>query len=318
MSGFIDSPGDASADLAEVASKELRPGTIVRLRHLERKPEYEGHVAKVVRKTADEEKYVVKLHSAFWKTGTAQGAKEIAVPATKLFELEEKVYPPASALVRSSLTDTCPITREATLRQQPILDDCISQEVGMQILGVGGWGLPDLLANSIFDWLRSRFVDPSKVRCTSSSSHRGDFPLSAVMSWENDWWISDSQRFNGGEGSEYLDFELGSGSLRRVTTIGIRIPPLPHGPLSVRNFRVHVSKYVGSDNDDTARDWRVVGEFRTLDTERMQEFALEAPVDARYVRIECTSNAASDEGEIGLFLTSRVLDCVGLYQVAIL
>ncbi|CAE7342774.1 unnamed protein product [Symbiodinium natans] len=40
----------------------------------------------------------------------------------------------------------------------------------------------------------------------------------------------------GGVGREYLDFSFDA--MRRISFVAVKIPPLPYGPLSVRDFHV--------------------------------------------------------------------------------
>jgi hypothetical protein len=124
-----------------------------------------------------------------------------------------------------------------------------------------------------------------------ASSTRGDFPLSAVLD-ENDktWWISKPGSFSQGRGSEYLEFQFRSFSVVRV--LGLSIPPLPMGPLSVREFSVKA--FVN-------KTWVPVSPLlRTLDKAGFQEFAIE-PVTTRRLRVVCSSTAAEWADVVGLF-----------------
>merc|ERR1712217_28565 len=79
-------------------------------------------------------------------------------------------------------------------------------------------------------------VDRHQVTVSASSS-RGDFPLHVVL--EDDdrlWWISKPGSFVDGRGEEYLEFAFSLPATLPV--LGISIPPMPMGPLSVREFMV--------------------------------------------------------------------------------
>lgn len=79
--------------------------------------------------------------------------------------------------------------------------------------------------------------DVISVSCASTT--RGDFPLKEILTTnERSWWISADGSFELGYGREWLEFSFGG--LKRISYIGIRIPPMPQGPLSVREFVLHV------------------------------------------------------------------------------
>jgi hypothetical protein len=146
-------------------------------------------------------------------------------------------------------------------------------------------------------------VGEDDISVTGCSSSRRDFPLEVVLNDARDeWWISAPGSTPGGYGEEYLEFSMGSVP-HRVQFVSLCIPPLPHGPLSVRAFHVLAADASGS--------WVSVSpEFLTLDRADLQEFALVPPVDTTAIRIVCTRNAAA--GGNPIFGT----DCIGLFQVS--
>jgi hypothetical protein len=119
--------------------------------------------------------------------------------------------------------------------------------------------------------------------------------------------------------------------LRQLHRVSMRIPPLPHGPLSVRRF------YLQGGRSTTAnaprRSWnkqdraepdplaaqqpqhKTLGwewgqrsaVFTTLDAPRLQHFAVYPPLEAEAVRLVCVENAAgvdlmgSQHGSIGFW-----------------
>merc|ERR1739848_403318 len=111
-----------------------------------------------------------------------------------------------------------------------------------------------------------------------------------------------------GCGSEYLEFSFGSVS-RRVSYVGVCIPPMPYGPLSVRHFHIEAAQRI--PGCDTV-SWKVVSEesLRTLDEDGLQEFGLDPPLDTTTVRLVCTLTAARACN------SRQHTDCVGLFQVA--
>lgn len=140
--------------------------------------------------------------------------------------------------------------------------------------------------------LAAKRVDVDRVVVRASST-RGDFPLAAVL--EDDdrkWWISKPGSFSQGRGEEYLEFEFASHTVVRV--MGISIPPMPMGPLSVREFSVEAL---------VKQQWQAVSpRLQTLDQTGLQEVALQL-VDTRRLRVKCFASAAP-------------MDSVGLFQIS--
>lgn len=135
-------------------------------------------------------------------------------------------------------------------------------------------------------------VDQVSVR---ASSTRKDFPLHVVLEEDDSkWWISAPGSFSRGRGEEYLEFEFASLSALRV--LGISIPPMPMGPLSVREFSVEAF---------VDKRWQSVSpRLQTLDRVGLQEVALES-VETHRLRVKC-------------FATAAPMDSVGLFQISFL
>jgi len=104
-----------------------------------------------------------------------------------------------------------------------------------------------------------------------------------------------------------LEFSFGP-MARRVTYIGLKIPPLPFGPLSVRDFHLEVPAASG-------QGWVQASPrpMMTLDTDEMQDFCIHPPLETKSVRLVCTRNAAAACSEGG---SGAAADCIGLFQVA--
>ena len=170
-----------------------------------------------------------------------------------------------------------------------------------------GLDLPIDVAKHMTKFLQIKDIVKSEVSVTRASSTRGDFPLSSVLGNEDGtWWISAEGSMESGQGEEYLEFTLSrSGVARRCSYVGLSIPPLPQGPLSVRKFRIDWS-YDGKEWTEGCRRYTM----ETMDMTGMQSFKLEQPIDAAKVRLVCLTNAfTSARGGTSPF------DCVGLFFV---
>jgi hypothetical protein len=80
------------------------------------------------------------------------------------------------------------------------------------------------------------------VRALGASS-TGQFGPSAVENTlkrgeDDNWWISAPGSCPAGCGSEWAAYELSAAGVVRVEYLSLTIPPLPHGPLSVRIFHL--------------------------------------------------------------------------------
>jgi hypothetical protein len=114
--------------------------------------------------------------------------------------------------------------------------------------------------------------------------------------------------------------------------VAIRIPPLPHGPLSTRTFEVWATASASLDGDESVEGWsadwfRASPVLHTLDHVETQLFALDPPVDATAIRIVSLTNAeraqrdaagdgAAPRQEAFPHLLSGLSAYVGLFQVA--
>eukprot|EP00186_Timspurckia_oligopyrenoides_P004459 CAMPEP_0182442100 /NCGR_PEP_ID=MMETSP1172-20130603/1065_1 /TAXON_ID=708627 /ORGANISM="Timspurckia oligopyrenoides, Strain CCMP3278" /LENGTH=305 /DNA_ID=CAMNT_0024636799 /DNA_START=63 /DNA_END=977 /DNA_ORIENTATION=+ len=73
-----------------------------------------------------------------------------------------------------------------------------------------------------------------------------------------------------------------------IHSVTICIPPLPHGPLSVRKFYLEVVDY----NSATEISTNIrSNEFTTLDSMHEQSFAISPPLEATYLKVVFTQNA---------------------------
>lgn len=151
----------------------------------------------------------------------------------------------------------------------------------------------------------------TEISAVACSSTRGDFPLSITLAEEEEsssWWISAEGTMVNGIGEQWLEYKLTPSAgtiLRRCRFVGVSIPPLPQGPLSVRQFRVDSSQ-------DGGKTWMLGGTIYETENETgIQTFRLAQEIDANRVRLVCLTNAAARNDEI----YSAWYDCVGLYRV---
>eukprot|EP01063_Lacrimia_lanifica_P022532 TRINITY_DN30086_c0_g1_i1.p1 TRINITY_DN30086_c0_g1~~TRINITY_DN30086_c0_g1_i1.p1 ORF type:complete len:320 (+),score=86.79 TRINITY_DN30086_c0_g1_i1:53-1012(+) len=158
----------------------------------------------------------------------------------------------------------------------------------------------------VASYLCVRPVVFSEVAVAAASSDRGDYPLRTVLeAAAGTWWISDAGSMPGGRGNAFLELTLAPDAApRRVSYVGISIPPLPYGPLSVRTFRVDHLPHA-------AADWVCGAPLKTIDAPGTQAFELPAPIDAVRVRIVALENANAAEYPH----RRSPFDCVGLYHV---
>lgn len=150
---------------------------------------------------------------------------------------------------------------------------------------------PELI-DHVLSFLEVARVDMALVRAVGCSSIDEDNPSRCAMDMALDpspdnWWISAPGTTEGGVGAEWLAFCLSeNGQPRVVERVELKIPPLPHGPLSVRTF--HLESSACSDGP-----WqRASKDYETLDASASQAFQCEPPVEAPFIRIVCTRNAA--------------------------
>lgn len=149
-------------------------------------------------------------------------------------------------------------------------------------------------------------VNPRSVKVVGCSSTDGSHPLAECLSMNEDtWWISGAESMPGGRGSEYVEFQL-STNWCRLSRIGIKIPPLPHGPLSVRDFVVQA--FLNGQ-------WEYISPMWSCDNvSHVQYFAFdESGVDVQRVRVICITNQLHDHYHSRL--VSFNFNRVGFYGV---
>ena len=175
------------------------------------------------------------------------------------------------------------------------------------LLNIPALGDTEVLVDVIVDQLRIARVDSSSVEAISASSTDDSQPdvchrNNALRPDEDNWWISAAGTCPGGVGREHVTFRCGATSAPvRVDRVALKIPPLPMGPLSVREFHLE------SANSPEGPWTRATPDLQTLDSRALQEWALHPPLESRYVRIVCTKNATANR--------TRIAGCVGFFYI---
>lgn len=174
--------------------------------------------------------------------------------------------------------------------------------------------LPPELAKRVLDFLLIAPVDASLTRVQSASSHDGVHPLSeALTDSEQTWWLTQPGTMPAGKGQAYLQCALSASSSRRrrstpsassspssslssstttlcrVRRVGVKIPPLPHGPLSVREF--HLQSF------HIAKGWHRISPHYYVDghVQGWQTFDLpDDGCDVAQLRVVCTRNQMAE------------------------
>jgi len=177
------------------------------------------------------------------------------------------------------------------------------------------------LVTHIISFLVVECVVPEHVQAIAASSIDLHNPSqcsikNALDPATDTWWISGPNSMPKGLGSEWIAFALagaqpqagGSSSSSssgggdsssisiiptssrprpvRVARVDMRIPPMPSGPLSVRDF--HLESAMSAEGP-----WRhASATFSTLDRPEMQSWAIRPPIEATHLRVVCTRNAA--------------------------
>lgn len=148
--------------------------------------------------------------------------------------------------------------------------------------------LPELV-DSVISFLKIAQVDPASVVATraSSTGPMGPSHCSNTLKPDHDtWWISAPGSCPQGEGREWVEYCLSPTAPVRVDFLTLTIPPMPSGPLSVKVFHLELSNVPDGPWE------RATDDMHTVNSIAQQEWALCPPIEARFVRIVCTLNAA--------------------------
>lgn len=291
----------ATGDTAAVAMA-IPKGAIVRLHGLER-GQFNCHVGRVVEPNAPNSRVGVKLHGVLWEEGGGMDADDGA-----RFRSRRRPHSATLDQVIALRPENLRVIHDPRMLPVPTVLGTPSAPHLLRLLGETGAGFPDAIAKDITEYLCISWV--SDVTVVGCSSNRGDYPLSAALDRdESTWWISAPQSMPDGRGAEFLEFSFGSAP-QRVSFVGIRIPPMPYGPLSVRTFHLLALSNCGNNS------WIDVGAkpLTTLDRGNLQEIAIVPPAETTRIRLVCTCNAAAAAmSESETF--SPISDSIGLFQV---
>jgi hypothetical protein len=183
--------------------------------------------------------------------------------------------------------------------------------------------LPNEIIRDIAIYFTVKKLDTTKTRaigCSSSSSERHELKECLIDS-SSSWWISSINEgsFHNGKGEEYVEFELDTAKIVRLSTVSISIPMLPTGPLSVRTMRLDCC--TASNNSNKEQQWKPITPILTVDNiNGWQRIELNEPIDAQYIRLVCLSNQASsllDNNDMTEITDThkRALTAVGFFTV---
>lgn len=166
---------------------------------------------------------------------------------------------------------------------------------------------PDLM-RKVVSFLIVKPVIHNNVQAIGCSSHDERHPLSACLDPDEDsWWVSGARSMPLGRGREYVEFQLAN-TLCRLTSVSIKIPPIPRGPLSVKEFELLAPV------DVERTHWISISKrFDVRNVTGFQRFAM-VPTDVQHVRLVCWTN------QISTFLSVEPVvrthyEAVGYYAV---
>lgn len=281
-------------------------GTSVILTGLQRQG-FNYHIGRVVAAQNKQGRIGVALHGTVWKDADSGPSRR---------RPSQKLDPDHVALKPENLRSI-----DVAAPMQTSIVGTIPQWAVLRLLGDHGLGLPGSVVDGIVECLLIQRVVAADVSVAGCSTTRSDFELDAVLDGRDDtWWISGPGSCHRGVGEEYLEFSFGS-TPRRVSFCGMKVPPLPQGPLSVRDFHLlalrndAVPRSSAPDSrPEFAEDAWVPAShspMHTLDRGNLQEFAIVPPVDTRAIRLVCTKNASAASRRPG-----AMADCIGLFQVS--
>jgi len=122
-------------------------------------------------------------------------------------------------------------------------------------------------------------------------------PQSLLEPGTDSCWISQRQIVNTFKEKQpfedmWVMFEFDN--IVRVQSFSVRIPRLPNGPLSVRTF-VLATSIDGKEFEISPR------KYTTHDTDHIQHFCCDLPMEAKFVKMICLTAADSDSDSVGLW-----------------
>ena len=167
------------------------------------------------------------------------------------------------------------------------------------------------LARYCVSFLTVERVLNDQITAVACSSSDGRHDLQTCLNEaESSWWISRAGSMPRGVGQEWIEFRLGP-LPRRLSAVSIKIPPLPLGPLSVKEFQLQIKQ----TNDPSTSDWITLPtRHRVANRTGFQQFAIES-IDAQYVRILCLQNQIADFIQPNAPVEHAQYNCVGFFSI---
>ena len=253
-------------------------GTRLRLRNLQAKSEYNNHLVELLPPEQQPEPTAGRIAVAL-----CCGFKSITVKPENTHAAPLKVAP-----------------------WHGLQYGCVPEWVLLRVLLEKAHHHTDILQR-IVGYLKIPLVLHKQVTAVSCSSVHGAGPHQSMHGTlirdHGSWWISGVGPTKSDfvprskirrQFCEYVQYQLGPTAVR-CDTVSMRIPSLPAGPLSVREFHLEVPDSIGDYSCVSAN-------FVTLDTDNVQEFAIVPPIESQFVRVVCTRNAGGPGcNNIGFF-----------------
>jgi len=192
-------------------------------------------------------------------------------------ELHRKIKSKPGKVAPISLPGTAPLEHIVSI---------LDERLGMTS------GIPQIIT----EYLQISPFVMEEMKAVACSSDAGHFPLSECLTLNSStWWISAESA------PQFIEFQIARPMI--LKQIGLIIPPLPYGPLTVPRFAISYSV-----DGSFVEDSRV---FETLDSSNMQMFALDPPIvldggckntdqPIRF-RLVCKTSADPFAGSVGYF-----------------
>ena len=279
--------------------------TIGRVVHLNQKKHYNGHIC-----------HSEQLDGTFQPTASEDRVKVRIVGASKQLVIHPRNIVPLSMMYRpcDQGESLVVLTHETCINL--VRDDDNKDSCDISLLPLTLTTLLDriqlighvsVLIDKVISYLCINRVDSISVRAVATSSVDTHANIHNTLDKRIDrWWISkmgSRALTTAEEGGEWVSYDLCPVDDKRKTVVRVNvlrlvIPPLPHGPLSVRKFRLDVSDTSGEKEGP----WTTaIEELTTLDSGEVQEWSIYPPIESKFVRIVCKENAEGNDICIGFF-----------------
>lgn len=149
--------------------------------------------------------------------------------------------------------------------------------------------LPAELCERVLSYLTVKRVKQENVEATLCSSHDNVHHLSqTLVGNETTWWLCRPGTMPNGRGNQWVQYIMNRHemNLQRLSAVSIRIPPMPQGPLSVKEFCLQ--------SFSIERGWHAITPIFTVANQvGWQRFVFE-DVDVSEVRLVCLCNQIAE------------------------